>query len=67
LNDRTFSEEEGWLSPQDVARRLKVSVRLIYNLIHDKKLGAVRIGGLWRIPESELQSLREGWGHGKDR
>ena len=38
------------LSVQVVAGRLEVSVRTVYKYIKDKKLEAVRIGRLWRIP-----------------
>lgn len=38
------------LSVQVVAGRLEVSVRTVYKYIKEKKLEAVRIGRLWRIP-----------------
>jgi len=49
------------LTPNEVARLLVVPRRRVYELVARKKISAVRIGRLIRIPEAGLQSwLSEG-------
>lgn len=43
-----------FLSVDQAARRLGVHPNTVYRMILGGRLGAVRAGRLWRIPESEL-------------
>lgn len=46
-----------YYTPEEVAIKLKVSRRTIYNWIQEGKLKAVKIGHFWRISESELNRI----------
>jgi acetyl-CoA synthetase len=48
---------ENYLTPQEVADKLKIDVRTIYRWIREKKLKAVKLVGGWRISENELNRL----------
>lgn len=48
--ERKFDPRDELMSVQVVADRLEVSERTIYKYIKEKKLEAVMIGRLWRIP-----------------
>ncbi len=43
------------LKPDTVARRLAVSRRTVYRLVHDGKLVALKIGAALRITETSLE------------
>ncbi|WP_094607179.1 hypothetical protein SPSIL_058160 [Sporomusa silvacetica DSM 10669] len=38
----------------EVAAMLRVSAPVIYNLIHEGKLDAIKIGRAWKIPEASI-------------
>jgi len=48
---------EQYYTPQEVADSLKINLRTIYRWIREGKLNAVKVGELWRIPESALQEF----------
>jgi len=48
------------LTPEEVARKLKVSRRTIYLWLRQGRLKGVKVGDLWRIPESALREFIEG-------
>ena len=49
------------LTIQQVMSRLQVADETIYRYIKSGKLRAVRVGGLWRVPEDALDEfLRKG-------
>lgn len=53
------------LTPEEVARKLKVSRRTIYLWLRQGRLKGVKVGDLWRIPESALREfIEEGTGKG---
>lgn len=55
------------LSLADAARLLQVSTRTLQRMIRGKKLPAFKLGGQWRIRESQLQQwveLRENYAIG---
>lgn len=53
---------ETMLKPQEVADRLRISRRHVYDLIQEGEIPAVRVGNVWRIPESVMeQRFREQW------
>jgi excisionase family DNA binding protein len=47
------------MSPREVAEYLGVSVAVVYRLIHAGKLGAVNVGGQYRITAAALRKLLE--------
>jgi excisionase family DNA binding protein len=47
------------LSLADAARLLQVSTRTLQRMIRGKKLPAFKLGGQWRIRESQLQQWVE--------
>jgi excisionase family DNA binding protein len=55
-------------TPQDVAKILNLSADMVYDMLREEQLPAVRLGGgkrqLWRIPMREfhlyLETLRSG-------
>ena len=48
---------EEYFTPQEVAGKLKVNIHTVYRWIREGKLDAVKIGDLWRIPESVLREF----------
>mgnify|MGYP000853422453 CR=1 FL=1 len=48
---------EQYYTLQEVAEKLKLNVRTLYKWIREGKLNAVKLGDVWRIPESELNRL----------
>lgn len=48
-----------YLTPEQVAERLHVSRKTVYNLLKEGKIPAIRIGVQWRIPESFLEEGTE--------
>ena len=52
---------ERLLRPEEVAEILQISKRTVVRWLKEGKLGGVRVGRLWRIPQEELDRfLREG-------
>ncbi|MEN3011170.1 MAG: helix-turn-helix domain-containing protein [Candidatus Bipolaricaulaceae bacterium] len=49
--------EPEFLTAQEVAQLLRVSVRTIHRLIHAGELPAVRVGRQWRVPAAALREL----------
>lgn len=49
--------EENLLTPEEVAKRLKVSSKSIREWLRTDKLKGVKIGRLWRVREDELKLL----------
>ncbi len=43
-----------------VKARLAVNIETVYRYIRQGKLKAVRVGGLWRVRESELERFLQG-------
>lgn len=52
--------DEAFYTPEEVAKKLKLSITTIYNLIKSKDIPSVRIGKCFRIPESELLHIFRG-------
>jgi excisionase family DNA binding protein len=50
-------ELEELLLPAEVARILRVTVRTVERYCAQGKLRAVKVGRLWRIPQSSLQEF----------
>lgn len=54
-----MSKEERLLKPKEVAELLRVHRVTVTEWIKAGKIKAIRIGKLWRIPESEVRRLLE--------
>jgi excisionase family DNA binding protein len=54
IADLSDTDDEDMLSPEEVAAMFSVSARTIRRLAAAGKLGAVRIGGQWRMPREGL-------------
>lgn len=46
-----------YLTLKDVALALNVSYQTIHKYIKNKQLGAVRVGGRWRISQEEVEKF----------
>jgi len=49
--------EENYFTPQEMAKKFKVTDKAILKWIREGKLKAVKLGGVWRIPESALEQF----------
>lgn len=50
--------DQDYLSPQEIARHLKITDRAVLDMIEAKKLEAVRVGagrGVWRISRASYE------------
>lgn len=62
----TTTADEAWLTPADVARRLRVSVKTVRRELDRSHLIGHRIGSQWRIAPADLAdylAARRGGGH----
>jgi excisionase family DNA binding protein len=48
-------EKRKMLSPQDVAERLKMSLKTVYRRLHERKIKSSKLGGQWRIRPEDLE------------
>jgi len=46
-----------YMTPQEVAEKLRVTLTSIYNWIGDGRLKAAKVGDLWRIRPDDLESF----------
>ena len=51
---------EKLLTPAQVAERLQITERTVYEWIRDGKLTALKLGRLWRIRQDDLEAFLEG-------
>ena len=58
MNDDKNNNGNKYFTVREVAEILKVTERTIYNLIESGELKAVKVGDLWRIPESSLPKVK---------
>ncbi|PMQ00702.1 MAG: DNA-binding protein [Dictyoglomus sp. NZ13-RE01] len=49
-------EEEFYL-PKEVAEKLRVSLRTVQRWLEEEKIKGIKVGGVWRIPESSLKEF----------
>jgi excisionase family DNA binding protein len=54
------SSEERLLRPGEVCRRLGISYSTLSRWVREGRIKAVRTGGVFRIPESEVRRIAEG-------
>ena len=48
---------DGLLTAREAAGLLRISDESVYRLCRSGKLGAIRIGGLWRIPREAVDLI----------
>ena len=46
-----------FLTPKDLQRELQIGERLAYKLLKSGQIPSVRMGGVYRIPRSQLEAL----------
>ena len=49
--------EKRFYRPDETARMLSISIDMVYKLIREQKLQAVRIGSVYRIPASAISAI----------
>jgi excisionase family DNA binding protein len=50
-------------TPEDVAKRLRVSPLTVGNWLRSGKLKGLKVGRLWRVRESDLKNFLKGGEH----
>jgi|LSQX01.1.fsa_nt_gb putative molybdopterin biosynthesis protein len=50
---------EIYLTPNEVAKKLRINVRTVHNLIKYGELAAFKAGKQWRIPAAEVDAMIE--------
>ncbi len=53
-------EELKFLTLNEAARILQVSKRTLFRMVQDRKIPALKVGGQWRIRESQFVKWIEG-------
>ena len=56
----SVSAELKFLTLEEAARLLQISKRTIFRLVHRKTIPALKVGGQWRIRESQFRNWIEG-------
>lgn len=51
---------EVYYTPKEISEKLKLNISTVYKWIREGRLKAVKLGDVWRIPESELNRLLRG-------
>ena len=46
-----------WLTPEEIANELKVSVKTVYKLLRAGELGSVKLGRSWRVSREHLNTF----------
>lgn len=49
-----------FLTPEQVAEKLQVTTRSVYNWLRSGKLKGLRAGGSWRVTEDDLMAFLTG-------
>lgn len=55
----SVSSELEFLTLKEAARMLQISKRTVFRMIHQKKVPAIKVGGQWRIRESQFKKWIE--------
>jgi len=51
----SVSSELKFITLKEAARMLQISKRTVFRMIHQKKVPAIKVGGQWRIRESQFR------------
>lgn len=54
------SAELKFITLEEAARMLQISKRTVFRMVHRRTIPALRVGGQWRIRESEFRKWIEG-------
>jgi excisionase family DNA binding protein len=52
----TTADQADFLTVQELARYLRVSLRTAYQLVYDGAVPSVKVASVWRIPRAELDA-----------
>ncbi len=52
-------DEEKYFSPNDIAQKYNIKADTVRKWIKQDKLKAIKLGDIWRIPESALEKFIE--------
>jgi len=52
-------DEMIYLTPEEVAKKLRVTTWTIYNLLRGENYLLFRVGAQWRIPQEEVNAMIE--------
>lgn len=58
-------QSEEYYSPQQISDKFNVKPRTVYAWIRQGRLKAIKLGDLWRIPQSALEEFIEASSKGK--
>ena len=58
-------QSEEYYSPQQISDKFNVKTRTVYAWIRQGRLKAIKLGDLWRIPQSALEEFIEASSQGK--
>jgi len=50
---------EAYISLEEMAKKLDVSVAMIYKLVSSREIKSIRVGRLYRVPVSEFEAFLE--------
>jgi excisionase family DNA binding protein len=56
----SVSSELKFLTLKEAARMLQISKRTVFRMVHRKIVPAIKVGGQWRIRESQFKKWIEG-------
>jgi len=56
----SVSSELNFLTLEEAARMLQISKRTVFRMVHRKTVPAIKVGGQWRIRESQFKKWIEG-------
>lgn len=56
----SVSADLKFLTLEEAARMLQISKRTAFRMVHHKTIPAIKVGGQWRIRESEFRKWVEG-------
>lgn len=59
--------EEQFFTPDEIAKRFKVTRQAVNKWIREGKLKAVKLSSVWRIPESALQEFIQSSQQGREK
>lgn len=46
-----------FLTPEEIAKLLKVPIEHVLNLLEQKKMGGIKVGDLWRVTTSQFEKF----------
>lgn len=49
--------EETYLTPEEVAQKLRLSTATILRFLRHKQLPGIKVGGTWRVMQSDLEAF----------